>query len=100
MKSLKFSSAEISEDPFSVHFVPGGPLFEGDIEDFQGRPHIVCPWHGYMYDVKSGEMNFIPELKVSFLSIGIMPENICFFIFFVFFVDDFARNDTVGEFRK
>ncbi|ELT88043.1 hypothetical protein CAPTEDRAFT_159559 [Capitella teleta] len=32
----------------------GGPLFKGDIEDFQGRPHIMCPWHGYMFDVEKG----------------------------------------------
>jgi hypothetical protein len=25
----------------------GGPLEEGDIEDFDGRKCVVCPWHRY-----------------------------------------------------
>ena len=33
----------------------GGPLFHGDIEDYDGRPHIICPWHGYMFDIKTGQ---------------------------------------------
>ncbi len=37
----------------------GGPLGEGTIED--GR--VVCPWHGYAFDVHSGEAQDAPELK-------------------------------------
>ena len=37
----------------NVMFV-GGPLFDGDIEDYKGSPHVMCPWHGYMFDVKTG----------------------------------------------
>ncbi|KAK2168902.1 hypothetical protein LSH36_13g06023 [Paralvinella palmiformis] len=33
----------------------GGPLFKGDIEDFNGRPHIQCPWHGYLFDAETGK---------------------------------------------
>uniref|UniRef100_A0A8W8NYE8 Rieske domain-containing protein n=1 Tax=Magallana gigas TaxID=29159 RepID=A0A8W8NYE8_MAGGI len=32
----------------------GGPLFTGDIEDYKGRCHVMCPWHGYMFDLKDG----------------------------------------------
>jgi nitrite reductase (NADH) small subunit len=37
----------------------GGPLGEGSIED--GR--VVCPWHGYAFDVHTGEAQDAPELK-------------------------------------
>jgi nitrite reductase (NADH) small subunit len=36
-----------------------GPLGEGNIED--GR--VVCPWHGYSYDVKTGISPEDPDLK-------------------------------------
>ena len=38
----------------------GGPLGEGTIEE--GR--VVCPWHSYAYDVRTGAERMDPELKV------------------------------------
>ena len=38
----------------------GGPLGEGTIED--GR--VVCPWHGYAFNLRTGEATDDPELKV------------------------------------
>jgi len=38
-----------------VIYVPGGPLFEGDIEDYNGRCHVMCPWHSYMFDLETGK---------------------------------------------
>ncbi|XP_053374241.1 uncharacterized protein LOC123532561 [Mercenaria mercenaria] len=32
----------------------GGPLFEGDIEDYNGKCHVMCPWHSYMFDLETG----------------------------------------------
>jgi nitrite reductase (NADH) small subunit len=37
-----------------------GPLGEGSIEG--GR--VVCPWHGYSYDPKTGLSSEDPDLKV------------------------------------
>ena len=37
----------------------GGPLGEGSIED--GR--VVCPWHGYAFDVRTGTAQDDPDLK-------------------------------------
>ena len=37
----------------------GGPLGEGSIED----GCVVCPWHGYAFDVRTGEAQDAPELK-------------------------------------
>jgi len=37
----------------------GGPLGEGIIED--GR--VVCPWHGYAFDPRTGATENDPELK-------------------------------------
>lgn len=39
----------------------GGPLGEGTIEE--GR--VVCPWHGYAFDVRTGEAQDAPELKAA-----------------------------------
>lgn len=38
----------------------GGPLAEGSIED--GR--VVCPWHGYAFDLRTGAAQDDPDLKV------------------------------------
>lgn len=39
----------------------GGPLGEGELEG-----HVVtCPWHGWKYDVKTGEMTLNPSARVS-----------------------------------
>ena len=37
----------------------GGPLGEGTIEN--GR--VVCPWHAYAFDVRTGEAEDEPSLK-------------------------------------
>ncbi|HEY6488519.1 MAG: Rieske (2Fe-2S) protein [Terracidiphilus sp.] len=37
----------------------GGPLGEGTIEE--GR--VVCPWHGYAFDVRTGAASDDPEMK-------------------------------------
>ena len=33
----------------------GGPLLSGDIEDLDGHPCIVCPWHSYRIALDTGE---------------------------------------------
>ena len=42
----------------------GGPLGEGSIEG--GR--IVCPWHGYAFDLQSGVSEQDSELKANVLA--------------------------------
>ncbi len=38
----------------------GGPLGQGFLEG-----HVVeCPWHGWQYDMKTGECTFNPDAKV------------------------------------
>ena len=46
----------------------GGPLFKGDIEDFNGRPHIQCPWHGYLFDAETGKNQLGIKVKQEFLT--------------------------------
>jgi nitrite reductase/ring-hydroxylating ferredoxin subunit len=38
----------------------GGPLGEGALEGFD----VVCPWHGWTYDVRTGSFEVIPPLRV------------------------------------
>jgi len=40
-----------------------GPLGEGSIES--GR--VVCPWHGYAFDVRTGESQDDPQMKARVL---------------------------------
>ena len=37
----------------------GGPLAEGGLE---GKI-VTCPWHGWQYDVTTGECSFNPSVK-------------------------------------
>ena len=39
----------------------GGPLAEGVLE---GRV-VTCPWHGWKYDVRTGEMTMNPAARVN-----------------------------------
>ena len=41
----------------------GGPLGEGSIED--GK--LVCPWHAYAFDVRTGTTDEDPEVKADVL---------------------------------
>jgi nitrite reductase (NADH) small subunit len=37
----------------------GGPLGEGVLEG----NHVVCPWHGWRFDVTTGQCGTIPTIK-------------------------------------
>ena len=37
-----------------VYISSGGPLYEGDIEDYKGSGHVMCPWHSYMFNLSDG----------------------------------------------
>jgi nitrite reductase (NADH) small subunit len=39
----------------------GGPLGQGYIEGDK----IVCPWHGWEYDIKTGELGDDPQSKLA-----------------------------------
>lgn len=45
----------------------GGPLGQGYIEGNK----IVCPWHGWEYDLKTGELGDDPKSKVAVYSIKV-----------------------------
>lgn len=38
----------------------GGPMGDG----FVSGCNLVCPWHGWQFDVKSGACTFAPELTL------------------------------------
>ena len=49
-----------------------GPLAEGELE---GR-NAVCPWHGWEYDVTTGECQTIPGEKVSCYSVKVEGDSV------------------------
>ena len=49
---------------YSIKILIGGPLYNGDIEDHNGKQYVMCPWHGYMFDLETGRNDI--GLKVSF----------------------------------
>lgn len=50
----------------------GGPLGQGVVEG--GK--IVCPWHGWEYDAKSGEAAHNPNAKVTVYPLKIEGEEV------------------------
>ena len=39
----------------------GGPLGEGDVDGTR----VVCPWHGWSFDLVSGECDLDPAMKLA-----------------------------------
>ena len=39
----------------SVCYHAGGPLAVGDIEEVEGQPCILCPWHAYPISIATGD---------------------------------------------
>ncbi|HSA92645.1 MAG TPA: Rieske (2Fe-2S) protein [Terriglobales bacterium] len=50
----------------------GGPLGQGII--VEGK--IVCPWHGWMYDPKTGEATHNPAAKVAVYPLKVEGEDV------------------------
>ena len=50
----------------------GGPLGEGSVEGTE----VTCPWHGWTYDVSSGQCTMNPQAKVACHSVKEEGENI------------------------
>ncbi|HEY6349321.1 MAG TPA: Rieske (2Fe-2S) protein [Candidatus Angelobacter sp.] len=50
----------------------GGPLGQGTVED--GK--IVCPWHGWQYDPKSGEVAHNSSAKVAVYPLKVEGEDV------------------------
>ena len=45
----------------------GGPLGEGEIEDCS----VICPWHGWQFDIKSGACLNMPGEDVAIIPIEV-----------------------------
>ncbi len=50
----------------------GGPLGEGQLTDRT----VVCPWHGWRYDVETGELELIPTLKVGTYKVEVRGDEV------------------------
>ena len=50
----------------------GGPLGQGIIEG--GK--VVCPWHGWMWNPKTGEAAHSPEVKIAVYPIKIEGQDV------------------------
>ncbi len=50
----------------------GGPLGEGQLDG----ETITCPWHGWQYDIKTGENKMNPNLKLKTYKIQVKGEEI------------------------
>lgn len=50
----------------------GGPLGEGELDG----QIITCPWHGWQYDVTSGENTFDPNTKVEAFEVKVDGDNV------------------------
>jgi nitrite reductase/ring-hydroxylating ferredoxin subunit len=50
----------------------GGPLGQGMLEGTT----VMCPWHAWTYDVRSGESTVNPELKVDRYDVRVEDDEI------------------------
>ncbi|HLQ50349.1 MAG TPA: Rieske (2Fe-2S) protein [Terriglobales bacterium] len=50
----------------------GGPLGQGVVDG--GK--VICPWHGWEYDAKTGEASHNPAAKVAVYPIKVEGENV------------------------
>ena len=50
----------------------GGPLGEGELD---GKT-VVCPWHGWRYNVTTGENELVPDLPTQKYEVKIEGEDI------------------------
>jgi nitrite reductase (NADH) small subunit len=50
----------------------GGPLGEGELD---GKT-VICPWHGWRYNVTTGENELVPELPTQKYEVKINGEDI------------------------
>jgi nitrite reductase/ring-hydroxylating ferredoxin subunit len=50
----------------------GGPLGEGELEGSA----VVCPWHGWKYDVTSGKLLTNPAVAVACYAVEVRGEDI------------------------
>jgi len=50
----------------------GGPLGQGIVED--GK--VVCPWHGWQYDPKTGAVAHNPAAKVAVYAIKVEGDDV------------------------
>jgi hypothetical protein len=52
--STKYVHKRTAKFKFPDFIFSGGPLYQGQIEDYKGKCHVMCPWHSYMFDLKTG----------------------------------------------
>ena len=50
----------------------GGPLGEGFLEDCV----VTCPWHGWQFDVTSGESKMPPGMKIQTYAVEVKGDNV------------------------
>ena len=50
----------------------GGPLAEGELD----RTHVICPWHGWEYDITTGENLDDPAVKVGCFAVKVEGDDI------------------------
>lgn len=50
----------------------GGPLSEGELD---GNT-VICPWHGWRYDVTSGANELVPDLPTEKYEVKIEGEDV------------------------
>ena len=50
----------------------GGPLGQGELED----KVVTCPWHGWQYDVTTGQVTMNPSVGVDTYAVEVRGEDI------------------------
>jgi nitrite reductase/ring-hydroxylating ferredoxin subunit len=65
-----FALCNVNGELHALHGVcphEGGPLGQGDLYETM----IVCPWHAFEFDCRTGESDMDPELRVATVPVRI-----------------------------
>ena len=50
----------------------GGPLSEGELD----RSTVICPWHGWRFNVTTGENEIVPEMPTETYALKLEGDDI------------------------
>lgn len=52
----------------------GGPIGEGEVDLDQGT--VICPWHGWQYDLKTGQARLNPLAKLQVYPVEVVGDEV------------------------
>lgn len=52
----------------------GGPIGEGEVDAGEGT--VICPWHGWQYDLNTGTARLNPLAKLQVFKVAVVGDEV------------------------